>query len=98
MVGLVIRMLSACWRSVPSSSCRSFRSLAEISPKIVGKFLSHWGRAVQQYCCSCCVFGSCHSKAKMPCDSGANRIQKKASFKSNTEHQVLEDGRVTGKV
>ena len=37
----------------------------------------------------CCVFGFCHSKAKISFDSGANGIQKIASFKLNSEYQVL---------
>ena len=55
---------------------------------MVGEFLNPLARTDQQYC-FCYVFGSCHSKAKISCDSGANRMQKKASFKSNTEYQVL---------
>lgn len=65
-----------------------FRSLAEISPKMVEKVLFTQGRVIQHNS-FCCVFGFCHSKAKISCDSGANGIQKIASFKLNTEYQVL---------
>ena len=41
---------------------------------------------------------SCHSQAKMSCDSGTNGIQKKASLKTNTEYQVLVVGRMTSRV
>lgn len=71
-------MSSTHCRSIPSSRCRSFGSLAQVSPKTVGKFLNPWGRTVQQYC-FCCMFGSCHSKAKISCDSGVNGVQKTSS-------------------
>ena len=41
---------------------------------------------------------SCHSQAKISCDSGTNGIQKKASLKSNIEKHVLVDGRMTSRV
>ena len=44
LVELVIRMLSGYWRRIPDSRCRSFRSLAKVSPKMVGEFLNPWGR------------------------------------------------------
>ena len=88
-------MASPYWRRVSSSRCRSFRSLAKVSPRMMAKFLNTWGRTVQQ---NRCVFGSCHSKAKISCDSGANGIQEKTSFKSNTEYQVLVDSRVASRV
>lgn len=76
------------WRRVPSSRCRSFRFLTEVSPKMVEEVLYTQGRAFQQNS-FCCVFGFCHSNAKISCGSGANGIQKIASFKQNTEYQVL---------
>ena len=35
---LVVRVLSTYWQRVPSSRCRSFRCLAKVSSKMVGKF------------------------------------------------------------
>ena len=98
LVGLVIRMWSAYWKRVASFGCRSFRSLAKVSPKMVGEFLNPWGRTAQQYCCVCCVFEPCHPKAKISCGVGVNGIRKKASFKSNTEYRVLLDRRVASRV
>lgn len=62
----------------PSSRCRSFRPFAE-SPQRWWGVLNAWGRTVQKCYCFCCVFGSCHSKAKISCDSGVNGVQKTSS-------------------
>ena len=91
---LMIRMLSAQWRRVPSSRWRSFRSLAKVSPKVVeGTFWTSEGRTVQQYC-FCYMFGSSHWKAKLPYESGTHGVQKKSSLKSHTEYQALVNSRV----
>ena len=95
-MGLVVRMRPTYQRRIHSSRHRSFRSLAKVFPKMIGEFLNICGRNVQQ-CCFCCVFGSCHSKAKFLVTLG-QWTQKKASFKSNTEDQALVDHRVASNV
>ena len=57
LVRLVVRMLPTYWRRIHSSRHRSSRSLANISPEMIGGFLNLCGRNVQR-CCFCCVFGS----------------------------------------
>ena len=64
------------------SGWKGSRSEAKASPKMVGAFLNPCGRRVQVSCCLLPPMGSSHSKAKMGCDAGARRIQKKASLRS----------------
>ena len=52
----------------------------------------------QSLVCFCGTFRSCHSREEISCDSRAGGIQKKSSFKSSTEYQVLVDNRVATKV
>ena len=52
----------------------------------------------QSLVCFSCAFGSCHPREEISCDSRANGIQKKSSFKFSTEYQVLVDSRVATKV
>ena len=97
LVGLVIRMSSTTGKGISPPDV-DFLDLQLNSPKMAGEFLNSWGSTVQQYCFYC-EFGSCHTKATISCDSGANRMQKKVtSFKSNTECQVLVDNRVASRV
>ena len=96
LVGLVVRMPPTYRRKIHSSRHRSFRSLAQVSPKMIGGFLNLCGRNVQR-CCFCCVFGSCHSKAKFLVTLG-QWTQKKVSSKSNTEYQALVDRREASNV
>lgn len=70
-----------------SSTHIGVRARANISPNKVGEIFSPWGNAVQQYCWTPCVSGSCHQKADSCSGSSAVGMQGKVCFKSRTENQ-----------
>ncbi|XP_020921448.1 multidrug resistance-associated protein 4-like [Sus scrofa] len=63
---------------------------------MVGGFFSPWYTTDQQ-CCFSFLFGSCHSKAEISCVSRTAGIQRRTSFISDTESQVLVGGGEAGR-
>ena len=86
LVGLQISMSSTHCKMAPPCMCSSLRSFSNTPAKRWGLSLNPWGNTVQVHCWFIIVLRSVPSKASKYGESRCKGMQKKGSFKSNTEY------------
>jgi hypothetical protein len=90
-VGATKSMSSTCWRIVQSFGQQLSKSLAKVSPKIVGEFLEPCGSLVQINCPFVPVSGSSHMNTNRGWLASCHR-QKKAYLKSRHVNALAVGG------